>query len=209
MRRAIFLGEGSSDAPLADIVAELFQRCGCELLVTTPALDLLPERVRADVRSKVEAALRLTRDPIDVFIVHRDADGPGSGERRDEIARAFRQLDPPHRHLPVVPIRMTEAWLLLDERRIREVAGNPRGRTPLHLPGASEVERQADPKARLAQALLAASGEKGRRRERVARRFNEHRRQLLHSLDLDGPITNLGAWKELLADVERTVELLR
>jgi hypothetical protein len=34
----------------------------------------------------------------------------------------------------VVPVRMMEAWLLIDEMAIRRVAGNPNGRIPIELP---------------------------------------------------------------------------
>lgn len=51
------------------------------------------------------------------------------------------------RVVPVIPGRMTEAWLRLDEAAIRRVAGNPNGRTKLGLPKLHEVESVADPKA--------------------------------------------------------------
>jgi hypothetical protein len=56
-------------------------------------------------------------------------------------------------HVPVIPIRMTEAWLLLDEAEIRRVAGSPNGKVSLGLPKAKDVESIPDPKAQLAQTL--------------------------------------------------------
>ncbi|MEC3974635.1 hypothetical protein [Amycolatopsis sp. H20-H5] len=101
-----------------------------------------------------------------------------------------------------MPIRMTEAWLLLDESSIRQVAGNPRARHPLHLPKLHEIEKLADPKDLLKCALLAASASTGRRREREAQRFNQQRRQLLERLDHDGPIVKLSSWQRLITDIE-------
>ena len=102
--------------------------------------------------------------------------------------------------VPVVPVRMTEAWLLLDEAEIRRVAGRPRGRTSLGLPPRHSVAGVADPKALLREALLTASEETGRRRQRVARAFDRNRALLLERLDLTGPITTLAAWQRLLTD---------
>lgn len=106
----------------------------------------------------------------------------------------------PHEAPPtvaVVPIRMTEAWLLLDEGRIRRVAGNPNGRTDLGLPRLSDVESVADPKRLLQGALISASGLQGHRLRKFRERFNDHRRRLLEGLDLDGPVTELSGWKAL------------
>ena len=97
---------------------------------------------------------------------------------------------------------MTEAWLLLDEAAIRMVAGNPRGRQVLSLPKVNEVERLADPKSRLREALQAAADVRGRRRSRLDRRFNNNRRQLLRRLDPTGPVTQLSSWVALVDDID-------
>ncbi|BCB82630.1 hypothetical protein Pflav_090400 [Phytohabitans flavus] len=104
--------------------------------------------------------------------------------------------------VPVIPVRMTEAWLLLDESAIRRVAGNPRGKTDLGLPKAHQVESIADPKELLDQCLLTAANVTGRRRDSLRKRFPQNRRQLLERLDRNGPITQLASWKLLLSDIE-------
>ncbi|WP_430786807.1 hypothetical protein [Actinoplanes sp. G11-F43] len=100
---------------------------------------------------------------------------------------------------------MTEAWLLLDESAIRSVAGKPGGRTHLGLPGWREAERHADPKQLLAECLLKAAEEKGRRRDRIANRFPQNRRQLLERLDRHGPVTKLESWRRLVSDIDDIV----
>jgi hypothetical protein len=67
----------------------------------------------------------------------------------------------------VVPVRMTEAWLLFDERAIRRAAGNPNGREPLPIV-AGNPENLPDPKGTLHEALRSASGLAGRRRKKFA-----------------------------------------
>jgi len=111
--------------------------------------------------------------------------------------------------VPIVPIRMTEAWLLLDEEAIRMVAGRPSGVEPLGLPTASRVEAVADPKARLRSALEMACGPSGRRLRKFKRDFPAHRRQLLERLDRSGPVRKLSAWQALEADTARAMAFLR
>jgi len=60
-------------------------------------------------------------------------------------------------------VRMTEAWLLVEERAIRIAADNPNGAAPLDLPEIEALERMPDPKALLYRALEAACEKRGRR----------------------------------------------
>ena len=96
--------------------------------------------------------------------------------------------------LPVIPVRTTEAWLLLDEAAIRRVAGNPRGRQPLRLPRPSQVENVSDPKETLRNALADASGKQGRRLQTTRKSFNQHRRILLEQLPVGGALKQVPAW---------------
>jgi Domain of unknown function (DUF4276) len=200
--QGLFLAEGSSDLPLSDLVEALFLDHDATVYLSRPDFGALPG-VRKDVRSRVEAGMRLVGGgDVDVIVVHRDADAAGFASRRAEIVDAVRDAKADPAVVPVIPVRMTEAWLLLDEAAIRLVAGNPKGRTPLGLPKLHEIEATADPKELLRQCLLTAAEATGRRREAVAKRFNQHRRQLLERLDRSGPVARLpeplpqrsGAW---------------
>lgn len=99
--------------------------------------------------------------------------------------------------VPIVPVRMTEAWLLLDEALIREVAGRPSGTESLGLPKPLQAESVADPKEVLRSALETASGLSGRRLKQFRRRFSENRRLIFERLDPEGPVRRLSAWREL------------
>jgi hypothetical protein len=57
----------------------------------------------------------------------------------------------------IIPVRMTEAWLLIDEEAIRAAAGNPKGKVALDLPGLNKIESLPDPKEVLFTALRTAS----------------------------------------------------
>ncbi|HEY5287352.1 MAG TPA: hypothetical protein VIJ50_09630 [Solirubrobacteraceae bacterium] len=145
---------------------------------------------------------------FDVIIIHRDAESAAGSSRVTEIQDGVTDAGVSWPVIPVVPIRMTEAWLLLDEQEIREVAGRPSGSQPLGLPAQAGIERLVDPKAALGAALDRASGFSGRRLAKFKRDFSEHRRQLLDRLDRNGPIKGLAAWSRLEKDVEQAMSLL-
>ncbi|MEV0154558.1 hypothetical protein AB0H57_12565 [Micromonospora sp. NPDC050686] len=205
-RSGLFVAEGSSDQPLADIVELLFFERGVEVNLSHPSFELLP-KVGKDVRSRVTAGLELAGGTVDVIVVHRDADNAGYQARLREIRAATTPVSAGSALVPIIPVRMTEAWLLLDEAAIRQVAGNPRGRVSLGLPRAHEVESIADPKAKLRECLVRAADVTGKRRERVNGRFNEHRRQLFSWLDRSGPVTRLTGWQRVVDEVDTVVKL--
>ena len=60
-----------------------------------------------------------------------------------QIRRALEGM--PVRHVLVIPVRMTEAWLLIDELALRRAAGNPNGRNPLDLPALKDLEALPEP----------------------------------------------------------------
>lgn len=162
--------------------------------------------MRKDVTSRVSAGGELMAGVPEVVVVHRDADNAGIAARQQEIVQAVAACSPESSTVPVIPVRMTEAWLLLDEEAIRFVAGNPRGRTPLTLPKRHELERAADPKEVLRDCLLDAASVTGRRRTQLIKRFPQHRRQLLERLDPDGPVADLSSWDELTQSVDAVVD---
>ncbi|MGP2439153.1 hypothetical protein [Streptomyces sp. JW3] len=152
------------------------------------------------VSDKLRAARELG-GPYDVAVVQRDADNGPPEVRKAEITEAVHTQWPGLAHVPVVPVRMLEAWLLLDEQAIREVAGNPRGHVPLELPKPTTVERLADPKQRLKETLAKASGCKGRRLTELQQRFPRNRHRLLDLLDRDGPVGEIPSWRTFVSDL--------
>ncbi|WP_405105896.1 DUF4276 family protein [Micromonospora sp. NBC_01405] len=201
----LFVSEGSSDLPLADIIEALFFNRGVTVRLSKPDFSLF-NKVSKDVRSRVDAGLKLVGGPVDLIVVHRDADNAGHHARQQEIRAAVQPVGGAAQLVPVIPVRMTEAWLLLDEVAIRQVAGNPRGRMSLGLPKAHEIESIANPKDVLRTCLVKAADETGRRREAMVKRFNQHRRQLLERLDPTGGVVGLASWGRLVADVDETAK---
>jgi len=100
----------------------------------------------------------LAEYPCDMLFVHRDAETSSLQEREQEIETAWKSQSLPQQMVTVVPVRMTEAWLLLDKAAIRAAAGNPNGTVALKLPSLSQVEMLRDPKEDLFDLLRTASG---------------------------------------------------
>ncbi len=207
-RSGLFICEGSSDQALAEIIETLFLERDLDVRLTVPPFERLTQRISKGLDARVRAALRLTNGKTDLIVIHRDSDNTGRAHRLTEMTTAMAAEAPGTPLLPIIPVRMTEAWLLLDEKEIRQVAGNPKGRARLDLPRGNAIERVADPKTVLRDCLLTASETTGRRRDRQAARFDEQRRQLLASVDPTGPVTGLSAWQSLVSDVDAVCELL-
>jgi hypothetical protein len=154
--------DGPSDRVLLPVITWSLKRWGTQAVVAQWAdFGRIPRR--RDLAERLTTALELY--PCDVLFVHRDAEGQPSELRREEIANALARSATPH--IPVVPVRMTEAWLLADEMAIRSAAGNPRGVDDLNLPDLRTLEALADPKRVLQEALYRASGLNVRRRSRL------------------------------------------
>ncbi|MDT3396494.1 DUF4276 family protein [Streptomyces sp. B1866] len=192
--RVLFVSEGSSDRGLRPHIEQAAAEEGQQILLTAPDFALLAGRVGHAVGDKLRAARQLGGD-FDVVIVQRDADGQGVQARREEIAAAVEEVWGSLRHVPVIPVRMLEAWLLVDESVIRQVAGNPGGKTRLGLPKGPAVERVPDPKSMLKDALATASELKGRRLEIFQKRFPQNRHRLLELIDPSGPLRDIPSWR--------------
>ncbi|MEU9887658.1 DUF4276 family protein [Sphaerisporangium sp. NPDC051011] len=199
--RVLFLGEGTSDSGIVSHIERHGLRRGIDVVVTDPAVERLGLKGDGTLRGKLQAVLRFGGD-YDVIVIHRDADNQGRQCRVDEVRAAVRDAKPTAACVPVIPVRMTEAWLLVDERQIREVAGNPNGKKALGLPDAAKVEMVSDPKALLKDVLVRAADVTGRRREKFNQRFPQHRHQLLERIDPDGQICKVPSWNAFVQDLD-------
>ena len=108
------VADGTSDAVLLPILTWSLKRRH-----VTPVIAQRADFSRMPRQPSTEARLRAVLDlyPCDVLFVHRDAEGQAPDLRRKEIADALRFARVTH--IPVVPVRMTEAWLLADGAAIQ------------------------------------------------------------------------------------------
>lgn len=156
--RYTLLADGTSDEVLLPIINWVVSfHCPDVRVVPSFARDF--GKIGHGLHDRVNAAL--SNFPCDVLFVHRDAEAMPREARLGEIDDAMREVGLPF--VPVVPVRMTEAWLLSDETAIRFAAGNASGRHPIELPNKKKWETIPDPKDVLLTALTAASGLKGRK----------------------------------------------
>lgn len=186
--------DGSSDKALMPVLRWLFGQ------VTPEPIELRWGDLRGLPRPSTTLGDRLTCAvnlyPCQLLLVHRDAEKQPAQLRYDEV-RAANQTQLPH--ACVVPVRMQEAWLLLDELALREAAGRPSGTDPLNLPAPWQWESTPDPKQVLHQALVTASGARGRRAKQFQPARAAHR---LAELVRDwSPLRRLSAFQRLERDV--------
>ena len=143
----------------------------------------------------------------DLLLVHRDADSDidtaraGPGKRYEEIAEAIARSEYIGPWAGIVPVHMTETWLLLEPSAIRRVAGKPNGTVPLGLPERGEVERESNPKGCLEQALISASETTGRRLKKLRRDLPHLRRLLLEDLPAGGSLESVPSWVRFRNDL--------
>ncbi len=140
--------------------------------------------------------------PCDVLFVHRDAENEARSSRIAEITTAITMLRTMGKNTPfvcVIPVRMTEAWLLIDEKAIRYAAGNPYGRTRLDMPRIRDLENMVDPKAVLFDLLETASGLSGRHLKNFNR--NLGRQQIAEFIEDYSPLRQISAFQALEADI--------
>lgn len=199
--RFMLVCEGSSDAGLREHILNFLD--GRTQTVPDCVVQFEGRRLSDKIRDGFNR-----RGECDLLFVHRDADNAGAAARYREIAAAVQDVGYAGPWVGIVPVRMTEAWLLLDEAAIRQTANNPRGRMPLNLPAPGAVERIADPKSTLESALLRARGNRGRRRDRDRLEFSALRRRLLVSLPPGGPLEQLPSWTRFRDDTIAAVQLL-
>ena len=208
-RSALFIGEGTSDESVVPHIKGLCRLCGAEdPTEIIPDTRRFSKKVGHSVLEKVKAALELA-PKANLLFIHRDADGRDPTPRYEEIAEAIESLGVSIPYVAVVPIQETEAWLLVDEEAIREVAGKPKGRMALNLPTPKQVENIANPKERLKDVLAIACGLKGRKLRKFKKDFPKHRRELLEQLDHEGPLSEVPAFKRLLNDISDAIEKLK
>ena len=163
--RYTLLTDGSSDRALIPILNWLLQQHlpDCAIQPEWADLTRLPKPPSSeDLPSRVECSVRLY--PCELLFIHRDAERCELEDRIKEIEDGLEKMkdfDLPT--VKVIPVRMTEAWLLFNESAIRTAASNPNGNVELALPRLNYVESLPDPKNVLHEALKRASQLSGRR----------------------------------------------
>ncbi len=197
---ATLVTDGSSDKLLAPLIELLFS-AHTELAYQVNCAEGLPP-LSSGLTARIDSALALF--PCDFLFVHRDAEGVEASIRQQEIETNWSNSQQTATLICVIPVRMTEAWLIANEAPIRAAVGNPNGDDPLSLPAVKTIESLPDPKAILFEALKVASGLNGTRK----RRFNPHqfRHRVSELMDDLEPLRKLSSFRHLEAQIQKHLE---
>lgn len=200
----VLIGEGTSDLRMLThieniLIAEGFDEVSGKALLqeygNPPIGNTVSEKITAARRQFPNANL---------FIVHRDADGAGVAARRNEISKAFLDLEPDLStdYVCMIPVRMLEAWLLACPRLINRVAGSKFEDSSIKcLPALKQLESKVAAKDLLLEALCEASGVQGGRLASFKKRFFEMRARLTEDLEVDGPQNQLPSYAAFRDDL--------
>ena len=196
--RFTLVGEGPFDSALMPIIRwALLQHTHIASIAGEFADPSRLPRPARGLAARLATALKLY--PCNLLFVHRDADNQGRLQRLSEINAALHANSEQVPHVPVIPIRMTEAWLLISEEAIRRAAANPNGRASLCLPSISKLEGRPNPKRELHQILKTASGLTGR----LLTRFDEKlaAKRVAELIEDYAPLRQLTAFRDFEADL--------
>ena len=188
MRRQLsfcVVADGGTDRVLVPIIQWAIHRLDPDVEILEPAFN---KRV-----TSLANFLEAYRPEAMLAFVHRDAESLSLDERLQEFRQDVREDI-----VPVIPVRMSEAWILFDGHAIARAADRPS--YTVTVPEIAELERLADPKTRLEELLLEAAGSPTGRRLKNFRRSIVDRRVSVASLILDfSPLEALGAFSRFQA----------
>ncbi len=197
------LSDGSSDRGLLPVLSWLLGQHLPRTAIQRQWADL--SRVRRPGQPlSATIGITIAYYPCDLLFIHRDAETASREDRVAEIKRALEKgVSAGYPAVCVVPVRMTEAWLLFDQTAIRRAAGNPSGRVKLDLPRPRDVEALPDPK-KVLHALLLIATELGRARRKKVQVGNAARRVSEYVSDFS-PLRLLAAFAALEGDVQQAL----
>jgi hypothetical protein len=201
--RGTLVCEGSSDQMILPILRWLFESHGHPAIeLNRPNLGLIRNPPKS-LEDRVQAAI--SSAPCDILFIHRDADAAGFRARAEEIDAGLSGVALPIPYVRVVPVHMSEAWLLIDPNAIRKVALRPNGRTPLAMPKISQLESLPDPKDVLLGLLVAASEFTGRRLDQFKADARGRIHQLAEFITDYSPLRRLPAFQALEAELMKAI----
>jgi len=194
------LADGSSDRVLLPILQWLMDQ-HCHAATELNFAEYLPSEP-ATLTERISAALDYY--PCHLLFVHRDAEGDDPALRQAQIDAAWAGCNPAVQLVSVVPVRMTEAWLLVDEVAIRCAAGNPNGVAALDLPKPGKLAQHKGPKSALFDALRTASGRSGARLKDFHPESRRHR--VTELMATFAPLRSLPSFERLEAQLQKVFQ---
>ena len=204
--RYTLVSDGSSDKALMPILTWLLRQYVPHLPIQSRWANLRRLlRPPRELHERIQESIHLY--PCDLLFVHRDAETASLEDRLNEIKEAVLNSSVENETstvVCVVPVRMTEAWLLFDISAIKQAAGNPNGTVPLNLPALSSIESLPNPK-RILHDILREATELSTRRKK---RFDTNRavQRIPDFIEEFSPLRRLSAFITLEEEVKETIE---
>ena len=181
------VADGGTDRLLVPIIDWTIHRLDPEVDILEPEFEKRTSSVDEYFGSYIPTTM--------LVFAHRDAE-------RSSVDHRLREFDNVSGVVPVVPVRMSEAWLLIDGDAIAQAADS---RATVAVPGLNTLEQIADPKTELETLLFGAAGSPTGRRAKKFKGSLAGRRVNLASLIEDySPLESLDAFRRFqssLADV--------
>ncbi len=204
--RYTLLSDGSSDSALIPVLTWLLQAHLVDCAIQHEWADLrrVPKSLKDTFSKRIKLAVELY--PCELLFIHRDAEKEPRQKRVDEIRKAKEEAGESV-SVPtvcVVPVRMTEAWLLFDETALRRAAANPNGKHPLQLPDLTKLEDKPDPKELLYKLLGEASGLGSHRRKKL--RVEELVHRVAEFIDDFASLRAMPAFKALEDELKQVIQ---
>lgn len=196
--------EGPSDRVLQQHINWALERLSSLPISGEWADPSIFDNLERDVATR--AAQAVAYYPCNLLFVHRDADGMGREVRKEEIRRALRAAGIAMASVAIVPVRMTEAWLLCSESAIRGAAGRPTASDNLGFPSIRSLETLSDPKGRFEELLCMASAHRGRRLEQFRREIPSLKYRVAELVDDFSPLLEVTAFREFFDDLAQTLD---
>lgn len=167
-----YLGEGTTDERfIGNIIKRTFEELAFECKGQIEVYE--PRFIKVTQQHFVEQALEASKNAkwLNILCIHTDADA-----ETDEIAfqnKINPAINAIHTHddnckniVAVVPIYMTEAWMLADRDLLRDEIGTDKTIEQLNLPTRlNQIERNTDPKKTIQDAIDFAFIDKPKRKK--------------------------------------------
>ena len=176
------VADGGTDRLLVPVIQWAIHRLD-------PDVEILEPEFRKR-HGSVEDFLSLYESGVMLIFVHRDSESHSLQDR----LREFQTIVQPN-VVPVVPVQMSEAWILFDGAAVARAAGSPSSHVP--VPAIADVESISNPKDRLDRLLHRAAGSPSGRRGRNFKRAIASRRVSVAEYISDySPLGDLPAFRK-------------
>ena len=201
------VADGPSDRALIPILKwAIGQRLGTTLIEGEYADlgELLPQPP-SKLPHRIAKSMELY--PCELLFVHRDAEGESFNKRQQEIQDAIGEVpaDIQRPWVGVVPVRMQEAWLLIDANALQKAADGTGRRLP-KLPPIKQLEKLPDPKQTLYDLMRQANGGRGRKLKKFKQELGRRRQRIAEIIDDFSPLRKLPAFRRLEEDIQRVLK---